>query len=145
MKIKYQTGIATLVQFITMTVLGIANGLNSIVSTCRDDSTSCSVNILVSLLFFVLTAAWFGMVWILGSFAQESRNKRLAQLLILVELGIIMVALFNARHHTDALGLFTSIVDILLAVWVIFLAIRLVRAGGKRITRTRVRPSSGRK
>lgn len=143
-KIKYQTGIATLIQFLTMSLLGIANGMNSIVTECRADQSGCTIKIMLSLMFFLLTASWFGAVWILGYMAQESRDRRLAVLLILVELLIIAIALFNAQHHTDALSLFTSIADISLAIWVISLAVRLYRANGKRIRhrKSRVRPSS---
>jgi drug/metabolite transporter (DMT)-like permease len=133
-KLTYQTAVATLIQFITLSFLGIANGLNSIVTTCRHDGHDCTSNLIVSIIFFILTALWFGAVWILGTLAQERRSKRLALLLIGAELLIAMVAYFNARHHTDALGLATSLIDLALALWIITLALRLVRAKGERIT-----------
>jgi len=142
--IRYQTGIATMVQFVIMALLSLANGINSMITTCRIDSSSCTINIMLSLLVFLLTAGWFGAVWVIGTMAQESRDKRLAILLMFIELFIIGVALLNARHHTDALSLITSIIDICLALWVIVLAFRLSRSGGKRIRsrRTKARPSS---
>jgi drug/metabolite transporter (DMT)-like permease len=133
-KLTYQTGIATLIQFITLSFLGIANGLNSIISTCRHDGTDCINNLIVSIIFFILTAMWFGAVWILGTIVQERRSKRLALLLIGAELLIAMVAYFNARHHTDILGLGTSLLDLALAFWIIFLASRIIRSKGERIT-----------
>ena len=143
MKLKYETAIATLVQFITLTILNIATGADSIVTTCHSSHSDCVSNMLVSLIFFLLTAAWFGFVWILGYAAQDRRSKRLAQVLILVEILIAIVALFNAKHHNDLLSLVTSLVDIALAIWVITLAFRLMRAGGGRIvakSRPRKRP-----
>ena len=137
MKLTYQTGVATLIQFITLSFLGIANGANSVVTTCRHDSTNCVSNLIVSLIFFILTAAWFGMVWILGYTAQERRSRRLAQLLMCAEALIALIALFNAKHHTDALSLFTSLVDLVLAVWIISLAFRLIRTGGARVVTKR--------
>jgi hypothetical protein len=134
MKLKYQTGIATMIQFITLSFLGIANGANSVVATCRHDSTDCVSNLIVSIIFFILTALWFGGVWILGAMAQESRNKRLALLLIGAEGLIALVATFNAKHHNDLLGLVTSLIDLILAVWIIILAWRLLTSDGKRIT-----------
>lgn len=139
MNLKYQTAVATLVQFITLTLLGIANAVNSMVATCRHDSPNCASNIMVSLVFFIFTAGWFGAIWILGYTAQERRSKRLAQLLIAVEAFVGLIALFNARHHTDLLGLSTSIIDLILVLWVISLAFRLMRSDGKRITKTRSR------
>jgi uncharacterized membrane protein len=146
MKLKYQTGIATMIQFITLSFLGIANGANSVVATCRHDNTDCVSNLIVSIIFFILTALWFGAVWILGAMAQESRNKRLALLLIGAEGMIALVASFNAKHHNDLLGLVTSLIDLALAVWIIILAWRLLTSDGKRITsgggrRRRRRPS----
>ncbi|MGC1176531.1 MAG: hypothetical protein WA843_00510 [Candidatus Saccharimonadales bacterium] len=147
MTFKYETAVATLVQFITLSLLGIANGVNSVVTTCHGDKGDCVSNLIVSLIFFILTALWFGAVWVLGYAAQERRSKRLAQLLICAEVLIAMAALFNARHHTDVLSLITSLVDLLLAVWIITLAFRLMRAGGGRVVsrqrgRARRRPTT---
>ncbi len=133
-KLTYQTAVATLIQFITLSFLGIANGLNSIVSTCRHDGTDCINNVIVSIIFFILTVMWFGAVWILGTLAQERRSKRLAILLIGAEAFIAMIAYFNARHHTDILGLGTSLIDLVLALWIITLAFRIIRSKGERIT-----------
>jgi hypothetical protein len=145
MKLKYETAIATLIQFVTLTILNVGTGVDSIVSTCRSSHSDCVSNMLVSLIFFLLTAAWFGFVWVLGYAAQDRRSKRLAQVLILVECLIAIVALFNAKHHNDLLSLATSLVDIALAIWVIVLAFRLMRADGGRIvakSRPRKRPPS---
>jgi uncharacterized membrane protein len=132
-KLTYQTAVATLIQFITLSFLGIANGLNSVVSTCRHDGTDCISNLIVSIIFFILTAAWFGAIWIIGAIAQERRSKKFAFILIGAEALIALVALFNAKHHTDALGLATSVIDLLLALWIITLAFRLMMSGGARV------------
>ena len=142
MKLTYQTAVATLIQFILLSFLGIANGLNSVVTTCRHSSSDCFTNTLVSLIFFILTALWFGAVWLLGYTAQERRSHRLAQLLIVAELLIALVALFNARHHTDILSLATSLIDLCLAIWIITLAFRLMRSKGKRIPARSKRPAA---
>lgn len=101
-------------------------------------------NLLVSIIFFILVAVWFGLIWLLGWAAQDRRSKRLAQLLICAEVLIAMVAYFNAKNHPDLLSLITSIVDLVLAIWIIYLAIRLIRSGGGRVVarqrrRSRVR------
>ncbi|HVI60769.1 MAG TPA: hypothetical protein VM535_01290, partial [Candidatus Saccharimonadales bacterium] len=105
--------------------------------------TDCISNLIVSLIFFILTTAWFGFIWILGYSAQERRSRRLAQVLIAAESLIALIAFFNARHHTDWLSLSTSVIDLVLAVWVIALAFRLMRAGGGRVV-ARQRGASGR-
>jgi uncharacterized membrane protein len=133
MKLTYQTGVATLIQFITLSFLGIANGANSVVTTCRHDGSNCVSNLIVSLIFFILTAAWFGAVWVLGYTAQERRSRHLAWLLIGAELLIALIAFFNAKHHTDILSLATSLFDLILAIWIVTLAFRLMRAGSGRV------------
>ena len=151
MRFRYETGIITLVQFILLSLLGIANGLNSIVTTCHNTGRDCISNLIVSLIFFIITTAWFAFIWILGYTAQERRSKRLAQVLIAAEAMIALIAYFNARHHTDWLSLGTSIIDLILAVWVITLAVRLMRSGGGRVVapqhrgrRRRRPPTAGR-
>lgn len=144
MKITYQTSVATLIQFIALSFLNIANGINSVVTTCRSETGDCMSNLLVSIIFFILVAVWFGLIWLLGWAAQDRRSKRLAQLLICAEVLIAMVAYFNAKNHPDLLSLITSIVDLVLAIWIIYLAIRLIRSGGGRVVarqrrRSRVR------
>lgn len=146
MKLTYQTATATLIQFITLSFLGLANGANSVATTCHHDGSNCISNLIVSIIFFILTACWFGCVWVLGYAAQEQRNKYLTLALIGAEGLIMLIAYHNATHHTDLVGLVTSLVDLLLAVWIITLAFRLLRSGGKRITtaqrpRKRQRPA----
>src|SRR5471030_3169441 len=119
MKLKYQTAIATLIQFIALVVLNIGTGTVSAVSACHANANDCVSNVILALMFYLLIAIWFGFVWILGFAAQERRSKRLAQLLIAAEVLIALVALFNARHHTDPLSLLTSLIDFGLALWVI--------------------------
>lgn len=133
MKLKYETAVATLIQFVVLTFLNIATGLTSVVSTCRSDSSSCVSNLLVSLIFFLLISVWFGFIWILGYAAQDRRSKHLARLLIAAEALIALVALFSVRHHNSGLSLATSLIDLALALWVITLAYRLSKADGGRI------------
>ncbi len=133
MKLKYETAVATLIQFVLLTFLNIATGLSSVVSECHKDSTNCVSNLLVSLIFFLLISVWFGFIWILGFAAQDRRSKRLARVLIVAEVFIALIALFNAKHHTSVLSLATSLIDLVLASWVIALAYRLSRADGGRI------------
>lgn len=139
MRLTYETGIATLVQFMTIGLLNIANGVNSVATVCRHDSNDCIENLLVSLIFFMLITGWFGFVCLLGYLAQERRSKYFAVALIGAELMIAAVAYHNATHYTDILGLTTSLIDIAFAVWIIWLAARLALSKGKRITRSRPR------
>jgi hypothetical protein len=137
MKLTYETAIATMIQFISLSFLGFLNGAVSVVTTCRDTHGDCISNMIVSIIFFIITAVWFGFVWLVGYTAQERRSRRFAQALIVAEAAIAFVALFNARHHTDILSLLTSLVDLCLSVWIITLALRLMHSGGQRIVKKR--------
>lgn len=145
MKLTYETGKATFIQFGVLSLMNIGTGLNSIVTTCHTQKGDCVSNTLVSLVFYILIVGWFGFIAALGYAAQEKRSNRLAYLLIAAELLIMMVAFINVRGHTDVLSLATSVADLILASWVIYLAIRLIRSRGRRIVnkqRARKRLSS---
>lgn len=133
MNIKYETGVITFAQFIVMSLLGIPNALNSIITTCRHTGHDCVSNLIVSLIYFILLTAWFACLWLLGYAAQDRRSKRLAQLLIAAEGLVLLVSLFDVKHHNDALGFVTSLIDLVFAGWIILLAFRLMRSGGGRI------------
>jgi cytochrome c biogenesis factor len=133
MRLKYETGTATLIQFTTLALLGIPDAIVSIISSCSKPHTACVTNSFFSVVFFILVTGWFCTVWILGSITQQRRSRRLAWLLIIVEFMTMLVALFNSRHDSNVLTRGTSVLDVLLAAWVIFLAVRLARAKGGRI------------
>lgn len=145
MKIKYETSTATFTQFIALSLLGIANALNQTITTCVKDSSECVTGAMLSIIFFILTVLFFAGVWVLGYTVQDKRSPRLAQLLIIVELIILPVAMINARGHSDLLSLFTSLTDIVLAAWVIYSAILLIKHGGKRVVRKRSARSRNRR
>lgn len=147
MKLTYETGTATLIQFIVLGLMNILTGLDSVVQTCRHDSTNCLENVLTSFVFYLLIIAWFGIVCVIGFFAQHRRSRRLAQLLILAEILIAFVAFFNIKlnlkYHNGILSLMTSAADLILAIWIITLAYRLMRSGAGRVkVKARVRKRS---
>ena len=132
MRLTYETGTATLIQFIVLSFLNIATGVSSTIGECRK-SSDCIESIFISIIYYLLIVGWFGFIWILGFAAQDRRSRRLAQALIAAEGLIALIAYFNAKHHPDKLGLVTSVVDLVLAIWIIFLAFRLMRAKGGRV------------
>lgn len=143
MRLKYQTGTGTLIQLIVLGLLNIATGLQSIIATCRHEGGSCISNLLTSAIFYILTVAWFAILVVIGYGAQEKRSRRLAQLLICAEGLTALVALFNIKlnltYHNGFLTLITSLADLILSLWVITLAWRLMRAGNARVV-SRQRP-----
>lgn len=139
MVLRYETGIATLVQFIAMGLLNIGNTGNAIATACRQETSSCSTDVFVSIIFYLLLMSWFGILCLLGYLAQERRSRRFAIVLIGAELLTAGVAYINVRGHTDVLSLITSITDIILALLVSYLAFRIILAGRGRVTRQRPR------
>ncbi|HET7060410.1 MAG TPA: hypothetical protein VFH99_03820 [Candidatus Saccharimonadales bacterium] len=133
MRLKYETGIITLIQFIVMSLLSLANSLNSVITTCVKESGQCIENMIPSIILFILIAAWFAFIWILGYAVQERRGRKLSAALISAEGIIALIALFSIRHHTDWLSFGTSVVDLVLSVWVMLLAFRIFLAGDSRV------------
>jgi hypothetical protein len=137
-KLTYQTAIATLIQFLLLSFLTLASQLVSVVSTCRADSGDCIGNLITSTILYLLVAIAFGAIWLIGYAAQSLRSRRLAQLLICIEGMVALVALFSVKlslhGHKNIFGLVASFSILALAVWIITLAFRLMRSGGKRIT-----------
>ncbi|HVV25504.1 MAG TPA: hypothetical protein VHC21_00520 [Candidatus Saccharimonadales bacterium] len=133
MRFRYETGIVTLVQFIVLSLLSLANSLDSIISTCINHSSPCVENMIPSILLYILIAIWFAIVWILGYTAQERRTRKWAAILIVAEAVIALVALFSIKHNSGWLSMVTSSIDLVFALWVIVLAGRLFFSGGGRV------------
>lgn len=146
MKLRYETGIAAMIQFLVVTLLSFLVSLVDSISGCQDAGSTydCVSGIGINLLYVILVAAWFGFLWVLAYAVQDRRDHRLARILMGAEAMVLVVALFNAKHFPNHnwLALLTSLVDAVLAAWVIWLAFRLSRAKGGRITgaSTRSRP-----
>lgn len=138
MKLRYETGIAAMAQFLVMVLLNFVGAIVSSIASCHEATStySCVSDIGINLLYVILLAGWFGFIWILAYAAQDRRNHRLALILIGAEAMILAISLFNAKHYPNILGLLTSLVDAAFALWVIWLAYKLTRAKGGRITAT---------
>lgn len=133
MRFKYETGLVTLIQFIVMSLLSLANSINSIVVTCFNHSGQCIENMIPSIILFILIAVWFAFIWILGYAVQDRRERKLTAALIAAEGMTALIALFSVKHHVDALSLVTSVIDLILSVWVLLLAARIFLAGEGRV------------
>jgi hypothetical protein len=135
-KLTYQTGIATFIQFLALSFLTLASQLVSVVTTCHKDGSNCISNLITSTILYILVAVVFGSIWLIGSGAQSRRSRRLAQLLICTEGFIGLVALFSLKlslHGKNVIGIVASSGILALAVWIIILAFRLMRSGGGRV------------
>lgn len=147
-KLRYETGVVTLVQFLVLVLLNFIGAIVSSIGTCYDATTTydCVSGVGIDVLYVILIAAWFGFVTVLAYAAQDRRERRLAWLVMASEGMILLISLFNARHYPNILGLITSLADAGFAVFIIYLAFRLSRAKGGRITasyaRTRRHPAS---
>jgi hypothetical protein len=136
MKLRYETGIATMTQFLVMVLLNFVGAIVSSIGSCHEATStySCVSDVGINLLYVILLAVWFGFIWVLAYAAQDRRDHRLAVILIGAEIMILVVSLFNAKHYPNILGLLTSLADAAFAVWIIWLAYKLTRAKGGRIT-----------
>jgi hypothetical protein len=141
MRVTYETGKATLIQFIVLVTLNIIDALQSIITTCIHNGSDCVSNLLSSVGYYIIIVIWFGIVVAIGASAQQKRSKKMAYVLIAAEGLIIVFASYNVKldaiktSHNGILSLLTSLADILIAIWVVSIAYRLTRAKGGRIVR----------
>ncbi len=146
MKLRYQTASFTLAQFIIMMVLAVPNTLVSVISTCTKSSSDCVSNGLVSLMLFILTALWFGMILIFGYFAQKQRDRKYAIILMGLEfINLVTAGYINFPRDPNILAKFTSLTDSIISIIVIYLAFNILRAGNTRLVSSRVRKSTKKK
>lgn len=133
-KLTYQTAVASLVQFIVIMILGIPDNVINIVSTCHSDGSNCVSNMIATIIFYILTGAWFGIILLVAYAAQHRRSRQFAVILIGFEFITLVVAGYiDFRHDSNWLSKGTSLLDALLSLWVIYLAIRLFLTGNKRM------------
>ncbi|HVX57205.1 MAG TPA: hypothetical protein VHA37_05725 [Candidatus Saccharimonadales bacterium] len=138
MKLTYQTGIATLIQFVLLSFLTLVSQIASVVSTCRTDSSNCISNLITSIIFYIVVAVVFGGIWLIGLAAQNLRSKRLGWLVICIEGLIGVIALFTVKlslhhGHKNVLGTLASLSIAVVALWTVTLAWRITRFEGQRI------------
>lgn len=137
MRVRYETSIATLVQFILGAALTLLNSAVSIVSGCVTKGADCVGNTFVSLLLIVLVVAAYGALLGLGYVAQERRSSKLALLLIGCEAFAALIFLFDARQTPSPIDKVTNALSFVVAIWVALVAFNLYRAKGARIVRAR--------
>jgi hypothetical protein len=138
MHLRYETGVATMVQFVMGILLSFVTGGISIFVGCHGQGAGdCVSNTFVSLILIILIAVGYGVLLGVGYLAQERRSPRLALTLMALEALAVLIFAFDAKHAPDPVTLLANIISLALAAWVIFLAWRLVRAKGGRIVHAR--------
>jgi len=144
MRLKYETGVATLIQFIIASFFILVSQIGSTATSCLKDHRNCVINTITAIIFFIVVSLVFGAVWFIGYAAQDRRSKRLSRLLICAEGFITLLALFSLKLnlHTHSIpGLVASLGALAMSIWILTLAFRLLRAGGGRVVNhSRSRP-----
>lgn len=133
MRLRYNTGQATVVQFIVVMLLGFVTNAISLAGSASRDEGSFATDLLLTVFILILQAFWLGFLCVVGFAAQDKRNRSLALLLIGLEGITFMVALFNARHPGNPVALMASLLHMAIAIYVAFMAFNIYRARGKRI------------
>ncbi len=142
MRLTYETGVATLVQFIIASLFILVSQIGSTAASCLKDHGNCVVNTITAIIFFIVVSVVFGAIWIIGYAAQDRRSRRLSRLLICAEGFIGLLALFSLKLnlHTHSIpGFVASIGALVMSIWILTLAFRLMRAGNSRVV-SRQRP-----
>ena len=140
MRVRYETGVATLVQFAIGTILAILSGGASAIGGCIHQSgVDCATNTFVTLLLIILTAAILAALAIFGYTVQARRSPKLAYILIAVEVGAAVIYLFDAKQSPALIDRATNFLSFLVAAGVIWIAWQLARAKGGRIVKPQPR------
>lgn len=143
MRLTYQTGVATLIQFILVSFFTLGSQTVSTISDCSKDGSNCIIKVITAIVFYIVVAVFFGIIWILGYTAQTRRSKRWTQLLICSEGFVFLLAAFSLKlnlHSRSTSGAVASFFMLVMTTWILSLAFRLLRSGGARVTRQRTRP-----
>lgn len=143
MKLRYNTGQATIVQFIAVMLLGFVSSTISLFQAVDSEgSGSFATNLLLTVFILILQALWLGFICVVGFAAQDKRNRSLALLLIGLEGINLAVAFMNIRHPGNPVAFLASLTHILIALYIIWLAYEIYRSRGKRIvSRARKSPA----
>jgi hypothetical protein len=140
LKLRYETGIATTIQFIAITALNFINGISGTINQCTTSNNSCVSDIITNLIFFILITIMFGALWLIGFAAQDRRSRLIAKILIAGELFLCLIGLFDIKHHNGStIGDIISVVEIVSSIWISWLAFRLMQAKGGRVRSRKVR------
>lgn len=142
LRLKYETGVAATIQFITLTILNIISDTSSTVHQCLNGTSGCLGDVVLEIAYFLVVTVWFGALWLAGFAAQDRRSRRIAQFLIIAEALVFLVGLYELKKHRSALSILMSLAEIITSGYVILLAFRLMRAKGGRVrTHARRRPT----
>ena len=127
MKLRYKTGAATIIQLSVMLLLNFLNALYSMITGCIHHD-SCVEGVVINLLFVLVLAIWLLFLAAVGYMTEQRRSRRFALVLLVAESLVALATLSNIRHYPNLFGLFTSLIDFSLAVWVMVLAYPIWRA-----------------
>jgi len=139
--LTYETGNATTIQFLAVNIINlISSGYDTVQKCTTPGNGSCIGSMIPNLFLFIALAIFFGVIWLIGFIVQDRRSTKIAILLILAELLVLLIGLFDLIHNkTGFLGILLSISEIATAIWIIYLASRLIRARGGRVRSRRIR------
>jgi hypothetical protein len=134
MRLRYETGIATLVQFVFGVGLSLIGGAASVINGCHGHAAAeCASNTLVSLLLIIITATVLAAIAAFGYIAQERRSTRLALILIGIEGMAALFYLFDAKQSLGLLERISNLISFVVAGWVVVIAVALAQSHGRRI------------
>lgn len=136
MVMRYHTSLATFIQLAVMTLMVIVGGIIDVAKNC-ENSNECVTNSFLWIIIAFMLALWYFGLFGLGYLAQEKRSRRLTKLLIAAESFTAFVALMFLKNPSSVYSGIGAAVALFFALWIIFLAYRIHKAKGGRITTTK--------
>lgn len=122
---------ATFTQAAIVIILTAINGIFSGLSSCLgQDKADCTTNSVLAVVLVVLAIIWFGFLSALSYAAWIRRTTALIVIFILLEIITTGVSAFDLKHYDNVVGLITSLINLLVGLWVLFMSVHLFRLRG---------------
>ncbi len=124
---------ATFIQAAAVIILTAINGVFSGLDSCfGHDKTDCTTNSVLAVVLVILAIGWFGFLSAMAYAAWIRRTTALIIIFILVEIITTGVSGFDLIHSGsgNALGLISSLIDLLAGLWVLYMSYFLLRLRG---------------
>lgn len=122
---------ATFIQAVVVIVLTAVNGVYSGLTSCLGaDKADCTTNSVLAVILVILAIIWFGFLSAMSYAAWVRRTTALIVLFAALEAITGGVSAFDLIHFDNAIGLITSLIDLLLALWVLYMTYHLFQLRG---------------
>lgn len=134
---------AAFIQAVILIILTVINGIYSGLDSCfGSDKADCTTNSVLALVLVILAIIWFGFLTAMAYAAWVRRTLTIIVIFILLEVITTGISAFDLIHGDNALGIISSLLDMLAGLWVLFMSYSLFKLRGTSSTPVKGRERS---